>query len=66
MCNLCGESAEVCECSEDTEMDKFKKCEDCDGTGKLCMTHDCPVGDTRGIECDVIRNRRKESSTTPS
>lgn len=67
MCSLCGESAEVCDCSEDDETDKFKKCGDCDGTGKICVVHESPYGSTRkdGL-CDAAKKIKEStvSSTT--
>lgn len=56
ICTVCGESGEVCNCDDGQE--HWKKCVDCDGTGRLCMTHESPVGDTRRpLQCDVVKKR---------
>lgn len=68
MCRFCGESGEVCDCSTDEYGDhKFKKCEDCEGAGRICVEHDSPIGSPqKDAQCDVIkkRNQSTASSTT--
>lgn len=53
MCDRCGESEEACGCEDDDEEPDFVKCEECDGAGRICVTHESPCGDLKSPpQCD--------------
>lgn len=53
MCDRCGESPESCGCEDDGEEPDFVKCEECDGAGRFCVTHESPCGDLSSPpQCD--------------
>lgn len=40
MCETCGESSAACSCNENN----LVVCEECDGAGQFCVTHEAPLG----------------------
>jgi len=49
-CNACGESESACSCGEEQDLGD---CEECEGTGKICVEHESPCGD--GVTCDAAK-----------
>lgn len=49
-CDICGEASDACQC--DDAMEEID-CEDCDGTGRFCVTHEAACGRMDGI-CDAV------------
>lgn len=43
MCYNCCEAEDACRCENGCP--GVDKCEDCDGTGQFCVTHESPCGD---------------------
>lgn len=55
MCACCGESEAACGC-DDPEPET---CEDCDGAGRICVTHESPVGDVKSPpQCDKAKEKK--------
>lgn len=72
MCNRCGESESACACEDETGDDPdfddpdFEKCEGCDGTCQICVTHDSPCGTiTPPHRCDAVKRALQASLPTP-
>ena len=52
ICNTCGESEEACGCEEPD----LGKCDECDGAGRFCVTHEAPCGDpSTSPRCDKAK-----------
>jgi hypothetical protein len=64
MCDRCGESPETCGCEDDGEEPDFVKCEECDGAGRFCVTHESPCGDlSNPPRCDKAQAEAAAEST---
>lgn len=54
MCEVCNESETSCRCEEAV----LSKCEECSGTGRLCVEHESGCHDASRIspKCDKVRD----------